>query len=221
VQFGLPPAPPPGCLAAIFDPRRTMLGAVQKEALKEALLASTAKFKFIMSELAFQQFYALPYDRWEGYGAERGEILSFIRDHGIAHVIILTTDSHASLVNEVFIDRFADPRPVAVELIAGPIATFTLEHDIFEFGERSGLGGANAVAALHALLSLGPGPPFFVPGLPPHVAADCRNLDRYSYGLVEVDAASGTARVTLKDDAGLRVLDQAPPGGPCALTFGP
>ena len=220
-QFGLPPSPPPGCLATIFDPRRTMLGPVQKEAFKEALRASTAKFKFVMSQLAFQQFHALPYDRWEGYASERAEILRLIRDHGIENVIFLSTDTHASLVNEVFLDRFTDPRPVAVELITGPIATFTLEREIFEFGERSGIGGLAAVAGLQAILSLGPGPPFFVPGLPPHVPADCRNLDRVSYGLVEVDAGSGTARVTLKDDAGAPVLDQAPPGGPCAFTFGP
>jgi phosphodiesterase/alkaline phosphatase D-like protein len=62
----LPPFPPPACLPAIFDPTRTMLGPVQKAAFKAALLASTAKFKFVINEVPIQQFYALPYDRWEG-----------------------------------------------------------------------------------------------------------------------------------------------------------
>ena len=62
----------------------------------------------MISELALQQFYALPYDRWEGYAAERSEILNFIRNNGIENVAFLTTDNHGTLQNQVFIDRFAD-----------------------------------------------------------------------------------------------------------------
>jgi alkaline phosphatase D len=65
----LAPNPPPGCLDAINDPSRTMLGPVQKARFKADLLNSTARHKLVMSELAWQQFYVLPYDRWEGYGA--------------------------------------------------------------------------------------------------------------------------------------------------------
>src|SRR6266498_2776799 len=106
VSFGLPPSPPPGCLAAINDPRRTFLGPVQKQALKGALLNSTAKFKFVINGDPIQQFWALPYDRWEGYAAERNELLNFIKDNNISNVVFLTTDSHASYQNEVFRDRF-------------------------------------------------------------------------------------------------------------------
>ena len=76
---GLPASPPAGCLTAINGPLRTLLGPVQKAAFKADLLASTAKFKIVLSEDAIQQFYALPYDRWEGYGGERSEILNYIR----------------------------------------------------------------------------------------------------------------------------------------------
>ena len=62
--FGLPLQPPPGCLDALFDPERTMLGAAQKARLKRQLLDSTARFKFIINEVPIQQFFALPYDRW-------------------------------------------------------------------------------------------------------------------------------------------------------------
>ena len=83
--FGLPgDAVPPGCLTAINDPNRTMLGPVQKAKLKNDLLSSTATHKLIISELAWQQFYALPYDRWEGYAAERSEMLNFIRNNGLS-----------------------------------------------------------------------------------------------------------------------------------------
>ena len=74
--------------------------------LKDALLISNAKFKFVISSVSIQQTFALPYDDWEGYGAERSEILDFIRNNGIKNVIFMTTDLHLNLMNEVFIDRF-------------------------------------------------------------------------------------------------------------------
>ena len=202
----LPPSPPNGCLQAIFDPSRTVLGPVQKGLLKTLLLKSTAKFKFIINEVPIQQFYALPYDRWEGYGAERAEILGFIRAHNIRNVIFLTTDTHASLVNEVFVDRFLDPSPVATEVVTGPIATFTFQQEIEFFAGGIGLPPATAVDALNQILSL--------------VGMECRDLNRDSYGLVEVSSATGTATITLKDDAGHLVTD-AITGLPCIKVVGP
>jgi hypothetical protein len=40
------------------------------------------------------------------------------------------------------------------------------------------------------------------------LGVQCRHLDAYSYGLVQVDAATGTATVTLKDAAGDVIQDQ-------------
>ena len=62
----------------------------------------------------------LPYDRWEGYGGERKEILNFIRDNGIENVEFLTTDNHGTLQNQVFIDKFTDAETIAHETITGP-----------------------------------------------------------------------------------------------------
>ena len=62
---------PPACLAAINDPNRTMLGAKQLATFEKAIKKSSATFKVIFNEVPIQQFYALPYDRWEGYAAER------------------------------------------------------------------------------------------------------------------------------------------------------
>lgn len=200
----LPPSPPPGCLAAIFDPTRTMLGARQKGLLKLALLQSRAKFKFVINEVPIQQFYVIPYDRWEGYAAERAEILNFIRDHDIENVIFLTTDTHTNQINEVFIDRFLDSDPIAQEFVTGPIATFTLEQSILNiFGPLA----PQVVAAVQQILTL--------------VGADCRHLDKFSYGLVEVNASAGTATITLKDDAGIVISDQLDSSIQCTKTIGP
>jgi phosphodiesterase/alkaline phosphatase D-like protein len=199
VLYGLPPAPPAGCLQTLNDPARTLLGPVQKQALKDALLASTAQFKFVVNEVPIQQFYAFPYDRWEGYAAERTEILEFIRDQGIENVVFLTTDAHANLINEVFLDWFTAPGPLAWEFVTGPIAAPTLEDIIVAFGGQEELG------MIQELLD--------------QVGAECRHLDIYSYGSVEVDAAAGTAAITLKDQDGQPIEDEIHPGVMCAITL--
>ena len=201
----LPSVLPSGCLTAIFDPSRTMLGDVQKAAFMDALL-SDAQFKFVINPLPIQQFYALPYDRWEGYGAERAEILNFIRDNSIDNVVFLTTDTHANLINEVFIDNFADPTPIADEFVTGPIATNTFETEVRAFAVSLGFDPDIVVGAFNSILNL--------------VGVDCRNLDVNSYGMVKVDAMAGTATIALKDDAGNPVLDTFTTG-PCTRTIGP
>lgn len=201
----LQPLPPAGCLDTINDPSRTMLGSVQKQALKNLLLHSPARFKFIINEVPIQQFYALPYDRWEGYTAERNEILNFIRDNDIQNVVFLTTDTHANLINEVFIDRFSDPEPLAHEFVTGPIGTNTFEESLRAFFGDGSLGDLG-VFAFHQVLNL--------------VGVDCRHLDMFSYGLVEVDSAAGSVTIALKDEAGDVILDQQDGTTPCAVTLG-
>jgi alkaline phosphatase D len=197
----LSPNPIPGCLASINDPNRTMLGPVQKAQLKNDLLNSTATHKLIISELAWQQFYALPYDRWEGYGAERSEMLNFIRNNGIDNVAFLTTDNHGTLQNQVSIDRFADNTPIANETITGPIATNTFQNEVISVAGPLGLFVFNQVLNL--------------------VNIDCRHLDRYSYGHVDVSAAGDTATVSSRDSAGAVIPDQNVPTTFCSQVYGP
>jgi 3-phytase/alkaline phosphatase D len=197
----LSPSPIPGCLAAINDPSRTMLGPVQKAQFKNDLLNSTATHKLVISELAFQQFYALPYDRWEGYGAERSELLNFIRNNGIENVAFLTTDNHGTLQNQVSIDRFADNTPIANETITGPIATNTFQNEVIAVAGPLGLFVFNQVLNL--------------------VNIDCRHLDKYSYGHIDVSSAGGTATVSSRDSAGAVINDQNVALTPCSQVYGP
>lgn len=220
VAFGLSASPPPGCLAAINDPVRTMLGPVQKQAFKNALMNSTAKFKFVMSELAIQQFWALPYDRWEGYAAERLEILNFIQGNSIDNVVFLTTDNHATLQNQVFRDRFENcttlsqscafvnpPDTIGYELVSGPIATFTLQEEILIlFGAQ----GPQRLEQFNQALDL--------------AGMDCRDLNRDSYGLASSSATAGTATIASKDANGAVITDKRPgpdSTGTCTKGFGP
>jgi alkaline phosphatase D len=197
----LSPSPIPGCLAAINSPTRTMLGPVQKAQFKNDLLNSTATHKLVISELALQQFYALPYDRWEGYGGERSEILNFIRNNGIDNVAFLTTDNHGTLQNQVSIDRFADNTPIANETITGPIATNTFQNEVI------GVAGQIGLFVFNQVLNL--------------VNIDCRHLDKYSYALVEVSAAADTATVSSRDSNGAVIHDQNVSTTLCSQTYGP
>ena len=202
---GVPPQPPAGCLAAINDPSRTMLGSEQKQMFKDALLSSNAKFKFVITSISIQQTFALPYDSWEGYGAERSEILNFIKDEGIKNVIFLTTDLHLNLMNEVFIDRFANPSPIAYEVVTGPIGAETDKDRILRL-----LGpviGPVFVQARENLLTL--------------LGADCRNIDTYSYGRVAVSqVAGGIAKIALKDGDKNIIHDDINASIDCTKTFG-
>jgi phosphodiesterase/alkaline phosphatase D-like protein len=197
VDLLIPAVAAPACLAAITDPARTVLGPVQKQALKDALQASTASFKVIVNEYPIQQFWALPYDRWEGYAAERTELLGFIRDFVGGQVLFLTTDTHANLINtQVAVDRFAAPLPIAPEVVAGPIATFTFQEELGAFAASLGLPPAFVVGAFHQLLGL--------------AGVQCRNIDRDAYARVDVDAAAGTATIELKDVNGNAVTNANP-----------
>jgi hypothetical protein len=53
------------------------------------------------------------------------------------------------------------------------------------------------------------------------LGAQCRHLDAYSYGVVDIDAAAGTATVVLKDAAGNALHDQVTPSITCRKTLGP
>ena len=73
------PVPRPASTRSTI-PNRTLLGSDAAERSCSAVSHSKARFKVIMNELPIQQFYALPYDRWEGYEAERQRVLSGLQE---------------------------------------------------------------------------------------------------------------------------------------------
>lgn len=199
----LTPTPPSGCTASLNDPSRTLLGPVQKAKLKHDLLHSDAQYKFIINEVPIQQFYVLPYDRWEGYVAERNEILDFIRNNSISNVIFLTTDTHATIQNEVYKDFFSDPGKIADEMVSGPIGTETYQQEVLAVAGPVGLFAVTT--AFNAFTRV-----------------ECRNFNKYSYGSVNV-TAGGTTQITSKDDTGTPVTNEKIPPVPptCTKTYGP
>ncbi len=183
----------PTCTAALNDPSRTMLGARQYAAFTKAIAASTATWKVIVNEVPIQQFYALPYDRWEGYAAERERLLRYLQAK-VRNVLFLTTDTHAHLVNEVRYRTLGGaPESSGIwEVVTGPVATNTFAKEIDGF-----LGQAGAGTAIGAL--------FFKPPPPNGMGMRCAALDTYGYAQVTVTAR--TLRVALKDSRGRPVRE--------------
>src|SRR4029450_10048045 len=142
---GLRPVVSPLCPATLNDPTRTMLGATQYAAFTKAIKASTAQWKVIVNEVPIQQYYALPYDRWEGYAAEREKLLRFLQAN-VKNVVFLTTDTHANLVNDVRYRTLGGPIESSGiwEVVTGPVATNTFSNEIDRYLGSKGAGNATS-----------------------------------------------------------------------------
>ena len=176
------------CLDTINDPSRTMLGATQHQRFVKAIKASTATWKVVMNEVPMLQFYALPYDRWEGYGAERKQLLADLA--GVKNVVFLTTDMHAHVIGEIRSTTFEPPGPVSTgmwEVITGPVATNTYAKEI-----DTALGSPGSGDFVTSL--------FLKPPLPRGLGFRCTATDVFGYA--EVTANATTLTVAPKAAAG-------------------
>ena len=89
------------CKNAINSVNHTFLGGAQLNRFLDAVSSSTANWKVVMNETPIQQFYALPYDRWEGYAVERVRLLRQLQNRDVDNLVFLTTDTHAALANVI------------------------------------------------------------------------------------------------------------------------
>jgi alkaline phosphatase D len=80
------------------SPGKTMLGAEQKQWLKDELRASRAPFKVLVSGGGFSRAERGG-DTWAVYTHERDELFGFIRDNGIGGVFGISGDSHMGELN--------------------------------------------------------------------------------------------------------------------------
>lgn len=158
---------PSGCLAAIRRADRTLLGTAQRAWLLDRLARSTATWKVVFTPDPIQQIGLYPYDRWEGYEAERRRVLREIQRRGVRNVVWLATDTHANLFQEL---RSQGEDTGMAEMVVGPIGTVTLGTVIRE------LAGPLGVLAAGTYLA-GQG-------------TRCIELDEQSYGVATATAST-------------------------------
>ncbi|QJE96001.1 alkaline phosphatase D family protein [Luteolibacter luteus] len=142
----------------LYSPDRTMLGATQKEWLKDELRSSTAKWKILGNQVIFSEFniaYAAALDPlvtgdflesqfldiWDGYPAERAELVNFIETEDVENVVILTGDIHCSFAFEVADPVLGNPAydpatgagAVAVEFVTPSLSAANFDEEMGEF----------------------------------------------------------------------------------------
>ena len=198
----------PQCLSNIQSQvvdgtERTMLGDAQRNQFLSDLSASTATFKLVFTEDQMQQFYAFPYDRWEGFGWERDTILHYIDDSNIRNVVWLATDEHADMAKVVNFNTDSPGTAGQVEnsweYAVGPIAT-----DVFAVEINDQVGDPSASGKVRGFLQSFNGNTCAQLGRPsdPHI---------YGYGWVHIDAATHTLTIEPKDDTGALIAGNGVP----------
>lgn len=125
----LSPAGVGAFLTQSFDPTRTFLGKTQLASLKAELQAAQADgvtWKFVMIPEPIQNLGVVGgEDRYEGFAAERTDLLKFITSEGIRNVVFITADIHGTLVNNLTYEEMPMGPKIqtgAFEISTGPIA---------------------------------------------------------------------------------------------------
>ena len=191
------------CKDAINDPQRTMLGGRQLRRFLKDVESSDARWKLIMNETPIQQFYGLPYDRWEGYAYERVKLLQELQKRNVRNVVFFTTDTHAAFANVVrertYDDDVAPANASATasdtpyhDYIIGPVATAQFWVEIDDVTGSAGNG---------ELLS----EVFFKPDPPVGVGMACSQGDQNSYA--QVLAKKKRLKIDYKTETGDPVVD--------------
>jgi len=102
----------------------TMLGPKQLAWLRRTLLGSDAKFKLLVSPVSWHEAAktgAQGLDSWAGFLPERETIFSWIRDHNVSGVVLLSSDRHRS-------DAWLNKRSDSYDLYEFSSGQFTNQH---------------------------------------------------------------------------------------------
>ncbi|HEX7134011.1 MAG TPA: alkaline phosphatase D family protein [Iamia sp.] len=152
---------------SMVEPGRTMLGADQKQWLLDGLAGSGAAWKILGSQLVFWPFRSESYadvqatagdgpqrnagrylnmTQWDGYQAERREIVDHVHDGNISDVVVIAGDSHFWSAAELPVDWDDPTSPYVLTEFAGASVTSAN-------GDEMGLPGNDVVRPLLAAVN--------------------------------------------------------------------
>jgi alkaline phosphatase D len=164
-----------------LDAPRAFLGRSQMGWAKRRLASSRAAWKVVGNEVMMMNaevtggaYYG--FDSWQGYTAEREELLAHLQASAIKDVIFLTGDIHTFIAGDVRTQKSRGPT-VALEFVGGSITSQS-------FGETDlPIGGGNVLRGNDANPNTPPAIIDTLRGLNPWV--DQADFDHHGYGLVE------------------------------------
>jgi alkaline phosphatase D len=117
-----------------LNPERSMLGAEQREWLLAELATTKARWNVLAQQTGFAPInrttdlgpptFTTGADYWDGYVAERQQILDWMVEQQTSNPVVLTGDTHQNWVRNVPPDfRNLDGPPVATEFMGTSIST--------------------------------------------------------------------------------------------------
>jgi alkaline phosphatase D len=119
---------------ADLRPGRTFLGGRQKAWLKNAVSAGRARWNLLTSETMMMALDSKPgvhvnQDQWDGYSAEREEILTHFHDARVKNLVVLSGDLHTFVAGNLTTTGEATGTPVGTELLGGSATSFGLPEE--------------------------------------------------------------------------------------------
>jgi alkaline phosphatase D len=153
-------------------PGRTILGGEQKAWLKNRLTSSQATWKLLGNQVMLMGLESAPgqtlnVDQWDGYAAERREILEHALAGGVENIVSLCGDIHTFFAGQATTTGNATGTPAATEFVGGSLTSLGIPETL---GLPPGLP-ENQLAS--AILSNNP-----------HI--DYVEVESRGYGIVEV-----------------------------------
>ena len=121
---------------------RNFLGRAQMDWIKDRLHSSPAHWKVVGNQLMIMPLDVAPgqpliQDSWEGYQAERTELLAKLEAARVSDVVFITGDIHTFFAGEVRRDGRSGP-PVAVELVGGATTTPGASETAYDQAKENG-----------------------------------------------------------------------------------
>jgi alkaline phosphatase D len=124
---------PSGYCVEHLEPGRTMLGAEQRDWLFEDLASTKARWNVLAQQTAFAplngagtlppRFSGAGADNWEGYVAERQQIIDWAVEHETPNFVVLTGDSHRNWVRNIPRHYTSLENPMGTEFLGTSVST--------------------------------------------------------------------------------------------------
>lgn len=114
---------------------RTMLGPGQKRWIKEAISTSDAKWKLwgsqvMMMALQLPATQPVNPDQWDGYSAERAEILGHLKSAKVKNLAVLSGDIHTFFAGDLTTTGDSRGEKVGIELVGGSTTSFGISEAV-------------------------------------------------------------------------------------------